>query len=240
MLKGRGLSSPGSREADERGPSRACAAEWQPNITWDLFLVQPSCHYSIRAGPRTPQKLPATRNISPPTAPEAWGSDTLTLTHRPGRRSTVKACASNRRDGTLSAPAVLLSDLLIFRWKNHREVAQKPEGSCQVRARERGSIGTEWGRPPPLAIARPRSELGDLECGSVQVENNRARSAGFSYRFGNLSWEGYREASQEQDPGVLEPDSLSFPAPLRQGFGGPAPGWRHAALMTSLRPSQTG
>ena len=36
------------------------------------------------------------------------------------------------------------------------------------------------------------SELGDLECGSVQVENNLARSAGSSYRFGNLSWEGYR------------------------------------------------
>jgi len=32
------------------------------------------------------------------------------------------------------------------------------------------------------------SKLGDLECGSVQVENNRARSARSSYRFGNLSW----------------------------------------------------
>ena len=29
----------------------------------------------------------------PPTAPEAWGSDTLTPTHRPGSRSTVKGGA---------------------------------------------------------------------------------------------------------------------------------------------------
>jgi len=56
------------------------------------------------------------------------------------------------------------------------------------------------------------SELGDLECGSVQVENNRARSAESSYRFGNLSREG---------PGVLETQSLGLPTP----------GWRHAALM---------
>ena len=82
------------------------------------------------------------------------GALILSLRSSAGSRSTVKACASNRRDGTLSAPAVLLSDLLIFRWKNHRKVAQKPEGSCQVRARERGSIGTEWGRLPP---ARDRS-----------------------------------------------------------------------------------
>ena len=41
-------------------------------------------------------------------------------------------------------------------------------------------------------------------------------------------------------PGVLETDSLSFPTPPRQAFGGQAPGWRRAALMTSLRPSQTG
>ena len=40
------------------------------------------------------------------------------------------------------------------------------------------------------------SELGDLECGSVQVKNNLARSARSSYRFSNLSLEGYREAFQ--------------------------------------------
>ena len=38
----------------------------------------------------------------------------------------------------------------------------------------------------------------------------------------------------------VERDSLSFPTPLRQGFGGQAPGRRHAAPMTvppSSRPS---
>ena len=38
------------------------------------------------------------------------------------------------------------------------------------------------------------SELADLECGSVQGGNKPARPAGSSYRFGNLSWEGYRVA----------------------------------------------
>jgi len=83
------------------------------------------------------------------------------------------------------------------------------------------------------------------KCGSVQVENNRARSAGSSYRFRNLFWEGYREAFQASFPDTFFPravpwavivlhlrrakptsraGSLSFPAPLRQGFRRPGPG----------------
>ena len=50
------------------------------------------------------------------------------------------------------------------------------------------------------------AELGDLECGSVQVENNLARSAGSSYRFGSLSWEGYRLAPSARRRGVLTPE----------------------------------
>ena len=40
---------------------------------------------------------------------------------------------------------------------------------------------------PPQTDEMEGSELGDLECDSVQVENNRARSARFSYRFGSPS-----------------------------------------------------
>ena len=36
--------------------------------------------------------------------------------------------------------------------------------------------------------------------------------------------------------GVLETDSLCLSTPLRQGFGGQAPGWRHAALLIVRRP----
>jgi len=42
---------------------------------------RPALSYPVPMGP-TP----------PPTAPEAWGSDTLTPTHRPGSRSTINAC----------------------------------------------------------------------------------------------------------------------------------------------------
>jgi len=49
-----------------------------------------------------------------------------------------------------------------------------------------------------------------LECGSVQVENNRARSARSSYRFGNLSWEGYREAFQASFPHPFFPRAVPW------------------------------
>jgi len=40
---------------------------------------------------------------------------------------------------------------------------------------------------PPQTVEDGGAEFADLECGSVQVENNRARSARFSYRFGSPS-----------------------------------------------------
>ena len=54
------------------------------------------------------------------------------------------------------------------------------------------------------------SELGDLECGRVQVENNLARPSRFSYRFGNLSWEGYREAFQASFPHTFFPRAVPW------------------------------
>jgi len=54
------------------------------------------------------------------------------------------------------------------------------------------------------------SDLGDLEYGSVQVENSPARSAGSSYRFGILSWEGYREAFQASFPHTFFPRALPW------------------------------
>jgi len=49
------------------------------------------------------------------------------------------------------------------------------------------------------------AELADLECGSGQVENDLAASAGSSYRFGNLFWAGYREAFQASFPHTFFP-----------------------------------
>ena len=57
-------------------------------------------------------------------------------------------------------------------------------------------------------------------CGSVQVENKLARSAGSSYRFGIRSWEGHREATQEQEPECWRPTRSAFPPPFAKGTEG--------------------
>jgi len=54
------------------------------------------------------------------------------------------------------------------------------------------------------------SELGDLECCSEEVENKRARSAGSSYGFGNLSRNGYREAFQASFPPTFFPRAVPW------------------------------
>jgi len=73
----------------------------------------------------------------------------------------------------------------------------------------RFDLCTAWLSPLPVPLPEG-SELGDLECGREQVENNRARSAGSSYRFGNLSWEGYREAFQASFPPTFFPRAVPW------------------------------
>ena len=62
----------------------------------------------------------------------------------------------------LSAPGVLLSGLVAFRWKHCPGCRSEAGRKLTSASAERGSIGTEWGGPPRLLTIVPALSLSGL------------------------------------------------------------------------------